>query len=180
MFLSQRYALVLWSPVLMKSFVQIFAIIVLIASMALAAKPADPGNPHKKNKHGEGRQTRSLNGTYTATASGSYRGTGTATVDEDGVSFQIDVVAADGSTGKLIVSKLAIDGPYFSGAGSAIGHVIAISGRLDAAKASRLVATYAGANGEAGRITGILPDDAGDPDWDDKDKDKDKDKKDKD
>lgn len=154
---------------------------VIVTSVALAANPGN--GKGKKNKHGESRQTRSENGNYSISSVGTFKGQGAATIGEDGVSFTIDVSTIDGSKGQMIASKLAVDGPYFSGNATAMGRTIAISGRLDAAKASRLNASYVGNTGDAGRITGTLPEDAGDTDWDEppgkakKDKD---DKKDKD
>lgn len=147
---------------MLKRFVHILLVLLCTSSFAWC----DPGNgngngrggenPHKKNKQGRSRPANSENGVYKITIAGTFRGVGSATVTEDSVSFDVDVITKDGS-GKFTASSLTTDGPYFSGTGTAIGQIVSIQGRLDAGKASRLTATYTGANGESGRIVGTLP-----------------------
>lgn len=65
----------------------------------------------------------------------------------------------------LVAPALVIDGPYFSGIGTAMGKTIMIEGRLDAAKASRLMAQYHSTTGQVGRIVATLPADSGNDSW---------------
>jgi hypothetical protein len=120
--------------------------------------------------HGNGhRQTRAKNGSYMTTIAGDFTGTGCAEVRDDKVSITADLLSADGRAGKLVANNLMVDGPYFYGSGTMLGETIQVSGRVDAARASRLVATISAGNGKAARIVGNLPAalDAGDDDWDD-------------
>jgi hypothetical protein len=121
-----------------------------------------PGGPNGKER----RNGRSKDGAYTIAISGFYKGQGTATVTATTVTLSGDVKAPDGSAAILTSDALTISGPYFSGTGSIGGEKVKIKGRLDAARASRLVATYAGET-HRGRIAGTLPTDPGDDSWDD-------------
>jgi hypothetical protein len=47
-----------------------------------------------------------------------------------------------------------------------LGEPVLVHGRLDAAKSSRLVATYRGEGAHAGRVIGTLPGDAMQSQWD--------------
>ena len=97
--------------------------------------------------------------------SGFYKGQGTASVSATTVTLTGDVKNSDGSAATLTSDPLTLSGPYFSGTGTIGGEKIKIKGRLDAARASRLVATYAGET-HRGRIAGTLPSDPGDDAWD--------------
>jgi hypothetical protein len=121
----------------------------------------NPGGPNGKDR----RNGRSKDGAYTIVISGFFKGQGTATVSATTVTLTGDVKAPDGSTATLTSDALTISGPYFSGTGTIGGEKIKIKGRLDAARASRLVATYAGEK-HRGRIAGTLPSDPGDDSWD--------------
>src|SRR4051794_40832812 len=118
------------------------------------------GNGHKQGKNGKVRQARSGDGDYSVRLVGAYKGTGTAEVSEDTISFDASITTADGVKGQLSARGLPIDGPYFAGNGTAMGRPIFVRGRLDAAKSSRLVANYRDPETHlAGRIVGTLPTD---------------------
>ena len=114
------------------------------------------------------RQERAKNGSYVTVVAGFYTGTGTAEVKDDKVSIKAEVVADDGRKGVFIANNLMFEGPYFSGAGMILDESVQVHGRLDAARASRLTATFTAPNGRAGRVVGKLPAalDAGDDNWD--------------
>lgn len=120
-----------------------------------------PGGPNGKDR----RNGRSKDGAYTISVSGFYKGQGTASVTATTVTLTGDVKGPDGTTATLTTDALVISGPYFSGTGTIGGEKIKIKGRLDAARASRLVATYA-SDTHRGRIAGTLPTDPGDDGWD--------------
>jgi hypothetical protein len=124
---------------------------------------ADPTPPagqdradHAPGRNGRTRQSRSLNGTYTLVLAGAYSGKGTAKVSENTLAITATVTAPDGSTGTLTGASLTINGPYFAGNATVIGKTIQISGRLDAEKASRLIADFKDPAGKPGRIVGTL------------------------
>ena len=126
------------------------------------------GSGHGGGREGKGkRQDRVQNGSYVATVRGEFRGTGTADVREDKVSLHLSVKLPDGRSGDIIADDLPCSGPYFSGPGTLFGEPLFVRGRLDAAKASRLTATFYTAGGTGGRIVGSLPGDLGDPSWND-------------
>jgi hypothetical protein len=122
-------------------------------------------------EYGQGkvRQLRCLNGDYTARVAGYYRGGGIAKVTDAYVSLDISLVAGDGQPGNLRAENLSCIGPYFSGEGLLLGKPVMVRGRLDAAKASRLTATFFVSGDRAGRIIAILPPtiDPGDEHWND-------------
>jgi hypothetical protein len=117
------------------------------------------------------RQTRAKNGNYLTIIAGDFSGSGNAEVKDDKVSINADVLTSDGRSGKFTANSLTVDGPYFYGVGTVLGETVQVSGRVDAARASRLVATFAAGDGKAARVVGNLPPavDAGDDGWDDLD-----------
>lgn len=123
------------------------------------------GTKTRANGH---RQDRAKNGSYAAVIAGFYTGTGTADVRDDKVSIKAEVRGSDGRSGQFIATNLMFDGPYFYGSGTVMDEPVQVNGRVDAARASRLTATFIAANGHDGRVVGKLPAtlDAGDDDWD--------------
>jgi hypothetical protein len=123
------------------------------------------GNKNRSRGH---RQDRAKNGSYVTVIAGFYNGTGTAEVKDDRVSIKAEVTRSDGRTGVLVAPNLTVDGPYFYGSGTILGEAVQVSGRVDAARASRLTATFAGSDGRAARVVGNLPGalDTGDENWD--------------
>jgi hypothetical protein len=111
------------------------------------------------------RQERAKDGTYVAFVRGHYVGNGSADVSRASVSINADVHVAGGGGGKL-TGSFTTTGPYFSGQGSLMGQPVTISGRVDAARASRVTATFWDANGHGARIVATLPNDTGDDTWD--------------
>jgi hypothetical protein len=113
------------------------------------------------------RQDRVMNGSYTTSVVGFYSGSGTAEVKDDKVSLRANVLSNDGRSGELQASNLTVDGAYFYGVGTIMGISVEINGRLDAPRASRLIATLLVADGHGVRVVGSLPAsiDAGDPSW---------------
>jgi hypothetical protein len=124
------------------------------------------GNSGRGNAFGRRRQGRSHNGQYQIVIAGTVKGTGQATVRDDTVSFSVTVTAADGTTGTFDAAGLIIDGPYFSGQASVLGQLVEIHGRLDAAKSSRLIASFRGDGPHVGRVVGSLPGDTPQNQWD--------------
>jgi hypothetical protein len=141
---------------------------ILLIILLGSALGAAGGKGKGKANHGP-RQARSRDGDYNARVAGYYCGRGNAVVDDRSVSLSLTIRAEDGTSGPLIASGLTIDGPYFSGSGTAFGYPIYIHGRLDAARASRLVATFTSDDGHSAQIVGTLPAtvDKGDDSWDD-------------
>lgn len=127
-----------------------------------------PGGPTRTRSGTGHRQERAKNGRYVTVFAGSYNGVGVADVKDDKVTIKADVLTADGRAAQFIANNLMFDGPYFSGAGTIMGETVQVSGRLDAARASRLTATFALTDGSAARVVGSLPAtvDAGDDNWD--------------
>jgi hypothetical protein len=115
------------------------------------------------------RQTRAKNGNYITIVAGDFSGTGNAEVKDDKVSINADVLTCDGRAGKFTATNLTVEGPYFYGVGTVLGLTVQVSGRVDAARASRLLATFTAGDGKAARVVGNLPAafDAGDDGWDD-------------
>jgi hypothetical protein len=115
------------------------------------------------------RQDRVRNGSYLTTVAGFYNGTGTAEVADDRVTLRAMIATADGRNGELIAYNLVVDGPYFYGTGTLLGDTVQINGRVDAARASRLLAMFSSGDGKSARVVGNLPAslDGGDEDWDD-------------
>jgi len=144
-------------------------LVMVLAILALvAAGPRGVGGNKNRGNHGH-RQSRSVDGEYRAIVAGYYCGTGSATVDSQTVSLTINVHAQDGSPGALVAKDLQIDGPYFSGVGAIDSTTVMIHGRLDAARASRLIGNFTSSDGHSGHIVGTLPAsaDRGDDTWDD-------------
>jgi hypothetical protein len=129
--------------------------------------PNGPAGPGRTRIPGH-RQDRVKNGSYMTIVAGYYTGTGSAEVTDDKVSLKANLVAPDGRAAQLCATNLVVDGPYFYGTGTILDEVVQVSGRLDAARASRLVATFTGNGGHDARIVGNLPAaiDAGDDHWD--------------
>jgi hypothetical protein len=126
---------------------------------------ASRGAPGGPSGH-ERRAARSQDGSYSLIISGYYKGTGTATVTATSVSLSGTVKGPDGVDVPLSTDALTLSGPYFSGSGTIGSAKIQIKGKLDAAKASRLGATFETlAGNHAGRIFGTLPSDTGDANW---------------
>jgi hypothetical protein len=115
----------------------------------------------------EKRPPRSKNGSYEVRVNGYYKGAGTATVTAQNVSISADVKADDGTATTLKADNLKVTGAYFTGTGTVGGKNVAIKGRLDAAKISRLTAMYKTDDNHRGRIVGSLPGDAPNDKWDD-------------
>jgi hypothetical protein len=113
------------------------------------------------------RSPRSSDGSYQINVSGYYFGQGTGAITDTTVSLTVPLKADDGSTPTLQAPSLTINGTYFSGTGT-IGNATAnIMGRLDAARSSRLTATFKTSDGHFGRIAGTLPADPNtDNNWD--------------
>jgi hypothetical protein len=136
-----------------------------------SGKGSDNHDDEKSHKPGTGNQSgrtrakASHNGEYIGLVVGTLQGTGTISVNEDDISFSIPIVSEAGQSGTFSAAKLAINGPYFAGSGTAFGKPVIIRGRLDAAKASRLTAEFQGSAGMNGRIVGTLPGDPGNPAW---------------
>lgn len=155
----------------MRRVARIVTIVLLMSAVAVSA-PGGNGkgnnsNPGKGHAYGKKRQSRSQNGSYTARVAGYFTGLGTAEVGDESVSLRVGLTAPGGISGELRAENLAINGPYFSGTGTAIGKAVVIRGRLDAAKASRLVATFRSSDGRLGRLVATLPGEVGDEHWDD-------------
>jgi hypothetical protein len=141
----------------------------MLIMLLACAMGAAGGVPAAKGKGHGRRQTRSKDGDYNARVAGCYCGRGNAVVNNQSVSLDLTIRSEDGLTGSLVASGLTIDGPYFSGWGSAFGSAVYVHGRLDAARASRLVATFTSADGHSAQIVGTLPAsiDSGDDSWND-------------
>jgi len=122
-----------------------------------------PGGPSGHDR----REARSADGTYSINVSGFYKGTGTATVTATSVTITANVKSESGDTVTLQSEALTVSGPYFSGNGTVGDNKITIKGRLDAAKISRLVATFKTTDNHHGRIAGTLPTDTPVAAWDD-------------
>jgi hypothetical protein len=134
--------------------------ILLLAIMLFAA----PGVLRGQGGSRVIRQDRCKDGVYNAKVGGYYTGTGTADVAADRVVLDITVKTADGATGRLR-GTFPTNGPYFGGNGNIMRGNIVVRGRVDAARASRVVATFWDDTGHAGRIYGTLPSDPGDETW---------------
>jgi len=111
---------------------------------------------HDKGKNGKARQGRSENGAYVVQIAGTFHGTGQAIVAEAAVSITAPVSNSDGTTGEFSAPGLTIDGPYFSGTGYIFGKPMTVRGRIDAARQSRVSATYY-VDGHGGRFIAELP-----------------------
>jgi len=147
----------------------VFRFIILLLIIALVGgalraddKPAQNGSSLK-------RPARSKNGTYELKFSGFYQGNATATVSDAAVAMTGELTDASGKVVKLNAASLPISNAFFEGVGIIGGAKVQIQGRLDAAKASRLMAKY-NSNNHLGRIVGTLPTDPGDDKWIDDDR----------
>ena len=114
------------------------------------------------------RQDRARNGTYITTFAGFFVGSGTAEVQDDRVSLRATIATVDGRNGELVADNLTVEGPYFFGTGTMLGETVEVNGRVDAARASRLLAQITASQGRSARAVGNLPAtlDAGDDNWD--------------
>ena len=113
------------------------------------------------------RQDRCRDGTYTLVIRGYYTGQGTAEVRETTIRIDAEVRTPDGQVGRLN-GTFPASGPYFGGRGRVMRDPNAmVYGRVDAAKASRLAATFQDSSGHAARVVATLPSDPGDETWDD-------------
>jgi hypothetical protein len=113
------------------------------------------------------RSPRSSDGNYQVVVTGYYFGQGSGTITDTTVTLSVPLKADDGSTPTLQAPSLTIDGTYFSGTGTIGSATANIQGRLDAARASRLTATFKTSDGHFGRIAGTLPSDPNtDDNWD--------------
>ena len=125
-----------------------------------AARPADPAAGNCT--------ARSVDGTYSINVSGFFTGNGTASVTATAVSITATVTVDGGGTVTLQSEALPLSGPYFEGKATAGSDTVLIKGRLDAAKASRLLATYSTVGDtRRGRIAGTLPTDKPIDAWND-------------
>jgi len=138
-----------------------------LAGLVLAGGANPKSGKHSGHGHGHGhvRQDRAQNGDYSAVVGGCYAGGGTAAVTDDKVTITATITARDGVTGQFSATDMLLDGPYFNGTGTAMGHEVKIYGRVDAPRASRLVATFFVSDGHPGRIVAKLPSDPGDDGW---------------
>jgi hypothetical protein len=161
------------------------AVAFMIALLAVGARADQGGDDNNggngpSNSHGGGtkgqpggpsghekRSARSNDGSYNLTVSGFYKGTGTASVSATAVTLTGQVKSEGGELVPLQTEALQLSGPYFSGKGTIGGAEVAISGKLDAAKVSRLTATYKTPDNHRGRIAGTLPTDTPDEKWND-------------
>ena len=132
-------------------------------SVALRSGSGFSGNAHKNSK-GQKRQDRAKNGRYNAMIAGNFRGTGTADVWDDSVSIDATLTDESGTSYLLTAPNLAVDGPYFSGAGRIGPNEVTVSGRVDAARASRLSAYIVFSDGRGSRVIGTLPPSVDPPD----------------
>lgn len=144
--------------------------ITLMAGFVFAV-PGSANGPG--GRFGAGRRSpRSSDGNYQIIVSGYYFGQGTGAISDTTVSLSVPVKADNGSTAAsttatLLAPSLTINGTYFSGTGNIGGATATIQGRLDAARASRLTATFRTSDGHFGRIAGSLPSDPNtDDNWD--------------
>lgn len=153
-----------------------FALVgVVIAGRSDMRSQRDPNQGKYSGSHGHNghhRQDRAQNGTYSALVGGFFKGIGTAEVTDDAININATITTRDGLSGSVIAVNLPVDGPYFSGQGVVMGHSFTIRGRVDAARASRLVATFFVDDGHTGRIVAKLPSDQdpGDDGWNHQDK----------
>jgi hypothetical protein len=112
------------------------------------------------------RQDRCKDGVYNAKVGGYYSGTGTADVAADRVILSLRLKKSDG-TSITLNGTFPTNGPYFGGTTQVHdvnNPTVTVRGRVDAARASRVVATYWVAD-TGGRIYGVLPSDPGDETW---------------
>lgn len=149
----------------------LFVVLTLVAGVAVGGSVAlrdssnGNGNGHgHKNGKGQKRQDRAKNGDYNLVVAGNFTGNGTANVSEDAVSIQVSITDDSGGKLNLNAQNLPWDGPYFSGTTKIKGRDVAIYGRVDAARASRLIATFSLPDGSGGRIIGTLPESIDPPD----------------
>ena len=143
--------------------------VAMVIAFTVAAAPATNRNAINTRTGGDSpgeRQERSRDGDYTLTIRGFYQGAGTAKVYSNTIVIEAQVSTRDHRSG-LLHAELLATGPYFAGQGTCIGQAVTIRGRLDAPKASRLLATLHASDKQGGRIAAILPDDVGDEGWDD-------------
>jgi hypothetical protein len=150
------------------------AILLIVTLLAGAVSVLADGSDSSAASRGERRPPRSNDGAYALRISGYYRGSGTASVTRQAVSITADVKTEGGTAATLKAESLVIDGTYFSGEGTVGDAKVTITGRLDAARISRLVASYKAGDSHRGRIVGVLPSDSPNDKWDD-DKDDNKD-----
>jgi hypothetical protein len=111
------------------------------------------------------RQSGAQNGEYLVSVYGYYSGSGKADIDATEVSIRVVVTGKDGTTQRLEIRDLQTEGPYFAGNGTIGSKPVRITGRLDAARSSRVTATFSDSDGHYGRIVGTLPEDAGNDHW---------------
>ena len=146
----------------MKRRSHINSIALLLIALILCAPATSPGS----GRPGRARQDRCRDGIYSATVRGYYTGTGIAEVLVGSVRIDAEITSETGQTGR-VRGTFPTSGAHFSGQGTIMREAVTIRGRVDAAKASRLVATFWDSSGHAGRVIAILPTDPGDDTWDD-------------
>jgi hypothetical protein len=136
------------------------------ASLNRSPHPRQGGGGGNKDKH---RQDRVRNGEYVCTLAGHFRGSGVARVEDSTVSLSATVTDDSGSTFQLNARDMMVDGPYFATTiGTLGGTSVAVRGRVDASRSSRLTATFVLPGGKGGRIVGKMSpvDDPPDDNWD--------------
>lgn len=139
--------------------------VALMAGLVFGS-PGPSATPSGRFKPGR-RSPRSGDGNYQIVVSGFYVGQGTGAISDTAVSLNVPLKGDDGTTPTLQATGLTIDGQYFSGSGTIGGATVTIQGRLDAARASRLTATFRTSDHKFGRIAGTLPSDPNtDDNWD--------------
>jgi hypothetical protein len=129
---------------------------VAVGGSAALHRGANRGNAHG-NAKGQKRQDRAKNGQYSAVVAGSFSGTGTAEVTDDTVSIRVTLSDPSGNKYSFSAPNLTVDGPYFSGTGKIRGDDVTVFGRVDAARASRVTASFVLPDGRGARIIGTLP-----------------------
>jgi hypothetical protein len=137
--------------------------VTLLAGLVFAVPGSSTGGRFTPGR----RSPRSSDGNYQITVTGYYFGQGSGAITDSMVSLSVPLKADDGSTTTLQAPSLTINGTYFSGTGTVGTATAMIQGRLDAARASRLTATFKTSDHHFGRIAGTLPSDPNtDDNWD--------------
>ncbi|GEM_PF-4232623 len=148
----------------------IFSVLLLIALAQVTGAQVVILNNGNGNGNGNNAHKRQKQGNYSVNIAGQFTGSGSAVV-ADTISMTVNVVLANGSSGTLVISGLAIDdNGYFKGTGTVLGVTMTVSGRVDlpagyddeqsAAQnlTGRISAVFKASNGKCGRIMGVQND----------------------